>query len=98
MAQKAMSKDGSIYLKAEYPRVMQLMIARGMTQETLAKHLGICYSSLYNKLRGRTSFTLEECLWLKEIFNTSLPIERLMEKRSGHGNPWPRKRSKDGET
>ena len=94
MVQEKVRKHESTFLYSEYPNVMKLLIARGMTQETLAEHLGLCYRSINNKLKGRTSFTLDECVWIKEILNTPWPIERLMAKRSGFGNPWPRKRSR----
>lgn len=86
-------KRASILLSTEYPRVTQWMVARGLTQEVLAQHMGFSYKTMYNKLTGRTSWTLEESLRLKEILNVNWPIERLMERRHPNGTPWPRKKA-----
>lgn len=62
-------------------RVLKLeMIRAGISRHELAKLLGISYLSLCQKINGERDFKLNECLAIKLILNSELPVEELFMK------------------
>lgn len=50
---------------------------RGWSKKELAKKTGISYSSLLDKMSGRTSFTFDECIEIKRAIQSDMPLEKL---------------------
>lgn len=58
---------------AIFPNLMIELKRNHYSQQGLAKYIGISNSSMQNKLRGRTQFTLREMRAIQEVFqNCSL--------------------------
>lgn len=57
-------------LKAELAR-------KGWDVKVLAAETGISYTTLLNKMQGKSEFKFDECIVVKAALNTSLPLEHL---------------------
>lgn len=65
-------------LEAEMARIK-------MTQAQLAKELGITATTLSLKLNGKSNLSLKECMKIKQVLGTELPVDYLFaeeEKRA----------------
>ena len=60
-----------------YPNLEAEMARKKMTRIELAEMLGITPTTLGNKLNGKTTLSLPECLSIKKILNISIPVEEL---------------------
>ena len=69
--------------KIVYRKLAARMALLGVKKTEVARRLGMSYSSLHNKLRGTTEFTLSEVLTLKDLLCLSTPIEDAFEKYEG---------------
>lgn len=56
------------------------MVRASYNRERLAKTIGISTRTIGCKLRGETSFTLEECLAIKDALNVDMNVEQLFLK------------------
>ncbi len=56
------------------------MAKRNITNESIANLLGIHRNSVYNKLRGITSFSVEEAVVIRDEFFPGSDIDELFEK------------------
>lgn len=59
-------------VKNKYPELLKLkgkIVAEGYDIKGIAKEMGLSYNAFRNKLRGVTSFTLDEIYDLVEILN-----------------------------
>ncbi len=63
-----------------YKRIEAHLILTGMTKRELAAQLGISYNTLLLKLKGISSFTLDEALKIKNILQATESIEELFIK------------------
>lgn len=57
--------------------LLQKIKDRWPTIKDFAKHIGIPYSTLMDKLNGRTPFTVEEAVKVKRALGVEEPIEIL---------------------
>lgn len=57
-------------LEAEMARIK-------MTQAQLAKELGITATTLSLKLNGKSNLSLKECMKIKQVLGTELPVDYL---------------------
>lgn len=55
-----------------YVAIRMLMIKNGLTQDELAKKLGMSKSTLNRKLNCKTPWLLDECLLLSNILGVTL--------------------------
>jgi len=55
-----------------YVTIRMLMIRNGLTQDELAKKLGMSKSTLNRKLNRKTPWLLDECLLLSNILGVTL--------------------------
>lgn len=62
-----------------YRNLLAEMVKRNISQKFLAKQLGICDKTLFNKLYGFTQFTWEEVKSIKKIVAPYSDIEELFE-------------------
>lgn len=60
-----------------YRNVKAEMIRVGVTSKTLAGELNVTLSTLSQKMNGKYPFTLNEAKKIKEVLNSTLPIEEL---------------------
>lgn len=65
----------------KYPALEVQIAMRGIRKSAIAKTIGCSDRSLSNKLRGKTRFTWDEVLAMKENFFPDMTPEALM--RSG---------------
>lgn len=56
------------------------MAKRNITNESVANLLGIHRNSVYNKLRGISSFSVEEAIVIRDSFFPDYDIDTLFEK------------------
>lgn len=66
-----------------YNRIEAQIALIGMSKKELAKKMNLPYNTLLLKLRGKSKFTLNEALKIKEITNSDESIEVLFEANSG---------------
>lgn len=62
------------------------MAKKNITNESIANLLGIHRNSVYNKLRGLSSFSVEEAVTIRNTFFPDADIDELFkteEKKSG---------------
>ncbi len=62
-----------------YKEVEVLMVRNSLSKAELAEKIGIGYNTLLDKLKRKTLFTLDECLNIKNVLNTEMPLELLFE-------------------
>ena len=62
-----------------YLRLKFEITRKGYTIETFAKKMNVAEKTLRNKINGATDFTWLECLKIREILETDLPLEELFE-------------------
>ncbi len=79
-----------------YKRLMAQMALRGMTNQALAKQIGMLYETLCRKMRGESCFTLDEAILIKAALTCTEPLETLFERsipndkeESAHGKKMP---------
>ena len=63
-----------------YSNLMAEMARRGMHVPSLSKATGICKSTIYDKLRGRSSFTLDQALVIRDALNIDMDLRELFRK------------------
>jgi len=61
------------------------MILAGISKQELAKELDISYNTLLLKLQGKSKFTLNQAVKMKNIIHAEEPVEKLFEKSSENG-------------
>lgn len=60
-----------------------LMKQKGVTQLELAEMMGVSKQCLSHKINGKSQFTLDECLKIKECLKYDGTIETLFQKING---------------
>ena len=60
-----------------YPNLYAELARRGKTKRDLAAMISMPYSTLLDKLNGRTQFTLAETVKIKEAIKSDLAIDIL---------------------
>lgn len=60
-------------LEAEFVR-------KGFSKQKIAQMLDVSYNTLLAKMRGESSFTLDEAFKIRKIVSAEKPIEYLFEK------------------
>ena len=63
-----------------YRKIYARMALLGLGKSEVARLLGINYSTLQHKLRGETSFTLDEAIHLKRILCMKDALEDAFER------------------
>ena len=61
----------------KYPVLEGEMIKRGLSKEQLALELSISYRSLFNKIKGKTSFTWDEACKIQSTFFPDMSKDEL---------------------
>ena len=56
-----------------------ILSEKGIKRRILAKELNISETALFNKLAGRTEFTLNECLKIKNLLNLNEGLDSLFQ-------------------
>lgn len=64
-----------------YTCLMAQMYLRGMDSRELALRAGMPYASLRRKMRGDSSFKLEEAACIRKILKCDLPLEELFQRK-----------------
>lgn len=62
-----------------YRRIEAGMVLLGLNKREVAKELGIGYNTLLSKLKGDSSFTLDEAVAFKKILRCEESIEELFD-------------------
>ena len=63
----------------KYPNLRAEMARRGIKVGDVAKTLNLSYSATYNKISGRTDFTLAELLIIKRRFFPDKTLDYLFD-------------------
>lgn len=63
-----------------YKRIEAQIILAGINKRELAKELGINYNTLNTKLSGKSSFSLDEAIKIKDVIKANEPLEILFSK------------------
>ena len=63
-----------------YPNLRGEMARKNITLTKLAEELGIRLGTLSSKNAGKTPFTLDEAMAIKEALKTDIPLEELFER------------------
>lgn len=63
-----------------YRNLQAEMARHNIDRKTLAEKTGMKYSTISDKLNGRTKFMYDETIKIKEVFFPHLPLEYLFEK------------------
>ena len=56
------------------------LIRKGLSKQEIAHSLNVGYNTLLAKMRGDSSFTLDEAFKIRKIVSAEKPIEYLFEK------------------
>lgn len=56
------------------------IVRKNLSKKAIAETLGITYNTLLLKIKGESSFTLDEALALRSLLNTTEPVEVLFSK------------------
>jgi len=62
-----------------YKNIKAELARRDMSLVELSTITGIKYMTLYNKIKGKTPFTLDEAKKIKAALDIDVPIEELFE-------------------
>lgn len=63
---------------SKYPRIEALRAARRITQDDIAKALGVSRYTAWRKLNGEAEFTASEVIELKRLLGTTATVEELL--------------------
>ena len=63
-----------------YRRLLAELVLRGMDKKDLAGLIPMPYTTLLDKINGKTSFTLDEVWKIKKALDSELDAEVLFEK------------------
>ena len=63
-----------------YPRIAEELVRNSLTIPKLAEITGIKKTTLYDKYKGRSYFTLPEAFKIQEALHSNLCIDDLFEK------------------
>ena len=63
--------------KMLYRNLAARMALLGINRGELSHLMGVNYSTLENKLRGKTAFTLDQAVQIKRILRCTAPLEDL---------------------
>lgn len=72
-----------------YRNVAARMALLGIKKTELARMMSMSYSTLQDKLRGRTSFSLEEAIEIKDILRSGAALEDFFARTEGDSLPLP---------
>lgn len=62
-----------------YRNLEAKMAFKGISKKKLAGDLNINYNTLLAKMSGKSKFTLDEAVLIKEYLDDSIPVEELFE-------------------
>lgn len=65
-----------------YANLRAEMTRNGYTYSTMAESIGISKSSFVDKMTGKSRFSLDEGIAIKNVLNVQLPLESLFAKVS----------------
>lgn len=65
-----------------YRNLLGIMAMKGVTRRKLAEMAKMPYSTLLDKLSGRTSFTLDEAMSIKALLGTTATLEDIFFTKS----------------
>ncbi len=60
-----------------YKNLVAEMAKKSIAKRTMAKHLNLCETTLQNKIKGKSSFNIEESFAIKERFFPDLELQYL---------------------
>lgn len=63
-----------------FPNLRAELARRNITIPKLAELTGIKTSTLYDKMNGRTAFTLDEAILIRDILDLSMSVDDLFRK------------------
>lgn len=63
---------------SKYPRIEALRAARHITQDDIAKALGVSRYTAWRKLNGEADFKASEIVELKKLLETTATVEELL--------------------
>lgn len=63
-----------------YPNLKAEMARRNVSVRKLSELIGMSITTLYDKMRGVSSFTFEECLKIKDALGVDVVVEILFAK------------------
>lgn len=66
--------------KILYPNLMAELARAGLTVLDLAEKADMSYTTLMDKLRGRSDFKVKEARLIKSILNLDISIDELFER------------------
>lgn len=72
-----------------YRNVAARMALLGIKKTELARMMSMSYSTLQDKLRGRTSFSLEEAIEIKDILRSGAALEDFFARTEADCLPLP---------
>ena len=70
----------------QYLNLIGEMAKRKVKNESIAQELGIRRNSVYNKLNGESSFSVDEAIRIRDTFFPEYDIEYLFGKDEGGEN------------
>lgn len=65
---------------APYPRLVAVLKQRKIRQYHVAAHMGMSGAVFSNKMNGKSPWSIEDAVAIKEYLETEIPIEKLFER------------------
>ena len=63
-----------------YRNLKAEMARQNLSVKALAARIGVAYSTLSQKIGGKTEFTFAEAVAIKRVLGVSMPLESLFER------------------
>ena len=64
-----------------YPRLLKEIRAAGLSIPRVCRKMGVAQMTILHKLKGRREWKLWECIAIKRIIGSDLPLEELFQKK-----------------
>lgn len=64
-----------------YPNLLAEIARKGLSIAEASRAIGISRNTLYFKMGGKSEFTLDEAVKIKDMLQIDLPLEVLFERR-----------------
>ncbi|RXI55261.1 transcriptional regulator [Clostridium tetani] len=63
-----------------YRELLGELVKKGLTKKDLAKKIGVSEKTIFNKLNGKSDFTLSEIKKIRDLVCPGASLEKLFEK------------------
>ena len=63
-----------------FPNLRAEIARKGLTVSELGAKIGMARTTIYDKYKGRTEFTLDEAVQIRDALHVDMPLDELFER------------------